>query len=92
LTDTSQPGWPPGVEPIGVEDLNRLGIDREHQIYWDGRLIEIRKSIVLTRFQKIIASVVTIVGVLAALATIATGMNNASVFLCARHITWLTCP
>ena len=37
-------------------------------------------------------SVVTIVGELAALATIATGVNNASVLLCARHITWLSCP
>jgi hypothetical protein len=92
LTDTSPRSWPPGVEPIGVEDLNRLGIDHEHQIYWDGRRIEIRKSIVLTSFQKFIASVVTIVGVLAALATIATGANNASIFLCARHITWLSCP
>jgi hypothetical protein len=27
------------------------------------------------------------IGVLAALATIATGVNNAAVFLCARHIT-----
>jgi hypothetical protein len=30
--------------------------------------------------------------VLAALATIATAVNNASVWLCARHITWLSCP
>jgi hypothetical protein len=92
LTDTPRPGWPSGVEPIGVEDLNRLGIDREHQIYWEGRPIEIRKSIVLTGFQKFIASVVTVVGLLAALATFATGVNNASAFLCARHVTWLSCP
>jgi hypothetical protein len=92
LTDTSPPGWPPGVEPIGVEGLDRIEIDREHQIYWDGRPIEIKRSIILTGSQKFIASVVTIVGVLAALATIATGVNNASVFLCARHIIWLSCP
>jgi hypothetical protein len=70
LTDTPPPGWLSGVEPIGVEDLNRLGIGREHPIYWEGRPIEIRKSIVLTGFQKFIASVVTVVGMLAALATI----------------------
>ena len=50
------------------------------------------KSIVLTGFQKFIASIVTVVGVLAALSTIATGINNASVFLCARHISFLSCP
>jgi hypothetical protein len=92
LTDTGAPGWPPGVEPIGMEDLNRLGIDSDHQIYWDGRRIEIRKSIVLTRFQTWVAAGVAVVGLLAGLSTIATGINNASVFLCARHVTFLGCP
>jgi hypothetical protein len=86
------PTWPNGVEPIGLEDLNRLGIDRGDQIYWDGRPIEIRKAIVLTGFQKVIAVIVTVVGLLAGLSTIATGFNNASIFLCGRHISVLTCP
>ena len=75
-----------------MEDLNRLGIDDNHQLYWDGHRIEIRRAIVLTRFQTWVTSVVTIVGLLAGFATIATGVNNASVFLCARHITLLGCP
>jgi hypothetical protein len=75
-----------------MEDLNRLGIDQEHQLYWDGRRIEIRRFLVLTRFQKWFAVTVAVVGFLAGLATIATGINNASVFLCARHIEILTCP
>jgi len=74
-----------------MEDLNRLGIDSEHQLYWDGHRIEIRRFIVLTRFQKLFAAGVAIIGLLAGLATIATGINNASVFLCARHIAILTC-
>lgn len=92
MTDPPHPRWRRGVEPIGMEDLNRLGIDSEHQLYWDGHPIEVRRSIVLTRLQKRIADVATIVGLFAGLATIATGINNASVFLCARHITFLTCP
>jgi hypothetical protein len=84
--------WPPGIRELGVGDLKRLGIDRNNQIYWDGRLIEIRRSIVLTGFQKTVALIVAVVGVLAGLSTIATGFNNASIFLCARHITMLTCP
>ena len=92
MTDARPDGWPSEVEPIGIEDLSRLGIDRSDQIYWDGRRIEIRKAIVLTGVQKVIALIVTVVGVLAGLATIATGFNNASIFLCARHISVLTCP
>lgn len=84
--------WPKGVEPIGMGELNHLGIDSEHEPYWDGHRIEIKRFLVLTRFQKWFAAVATIVGLLAGLATIATGFNNASVFLCARHIEWLSCP
>jgi hypothetical protein len=84
--------WPQGVEPIGIEDLNRIGIDSENQLYWDGRRIEVRRFLVLTRFQKWFAAIVAIVGLCAGLATVATGINNASVFLCARHSALLTCP
>jgi hypothetical protein len=92
LTDDSLPGWRRGIEPISLEDLNRLGIDSEHQLYWDGHPIEIRRSIVLTRIQRRIAAIAAVMGLLAGLATIATGINNASIFLCARQITWLSCP
>jgi hypothetical protein len=92
LSGTQPPKWPKGVEQIGLDDLNRLGIDSSHQLYWDGYPIEIRRSIVLTRLQKSVAVIAAIVGLFAGLATIATGINNASIFLCARHITYLTCP
>lgn len=92
MSGGSPPDWPRGVEPISLDDLNRLGIDSEHQLYWDGRRIEIRRLLVLTRFQKWFAAGAAIVGLLAGLATIATGINNASLYLCARHITVLTCP
>lgn len=92
MSDAQPPNWPRGVEPIGIEDLNRLGIDLQHQLYWDGHRIEIRRLVVLTRFQKWFAAGVAIVGLLAGFATIATGVNNASLFLCARHIAVLTCP
>ena len=92
MTVSPRPQWRRGIEPIGMEDLNRLGIDSKHQLYWDGYPIEIRRSIVFTRLQKRLAIVAAIVGLFAGLATIATGVNNASTFLCARRITILTCP
>jgi hypothetical protein len=92
LSGRPPPEWPEGVEPLSIADLNRLGIDSERQLYWDGRRVEIRRFLVLTRFQKWFASVVALVGLCAGLATIATGVNNASIFLCARHIAVLSCP
>ncbi len=84
--------WPSGVEPIGVDDLRRLGINRDNQLFWDGRRVEVRRPLVLTGFQKSVAVVVTVCAILGGLGGFVTGMNNASVFLCARGIHWLGCP
>jgi hypothetical protein len=80
--------WPSGVTPVGIEDLDRLGINGRNELFWDGRRMITRSKVYLTFPQTILAVLATI----ASLATIATGLNNASVFLCARDIHWLGCP
>jgi hypothetical protein len=92
MSDAGQPGWPNGVTPIQVPDLKRLGINEQNELFWDGRHVEIRRSLTLSRFQKFITIIVTFCAVLGALGGFVTGFNNASVFLCARHVTFLTCP
>jgi hypothetical protein len=92
MSDAGQPGWPNGVRPILVPDLKRLGINEQNELFWDGRHVEIRRPLTLTRFQKFITIIVTFCAVLGALGGFVTGFNNASVFLCARHVTFLTCP
>ncbi len=84
--------WPEGVEQVGLEDLGRLGIDRDDQLFWDGRRIEVRKSLNLTLFQKVITGIVTFFAVLGGVGGFTTGFNNASIFLCTRDIHWLSCP
>jgi hypothetical protein len=92
MSDAGQPGWPNGVRPILVPDLKRLGINEQNELFWDGRHVEIRRPLTLTRFQKFITIIVTFCAVLGALGGFVTGFNNASVYLCARHVTFLTCP
>lgn len=92
MTDRTSGEWPRGVEPIGVDDLRRLGISRDNQLFWDGRRIEIRRPLVLTGFQKGVAAIVTVGAILGGLGGFVTGLNNASVFLCARNVHWLSCP
>jgi hypothetical protein len=92
VTPKSPQGWPPGVDPIDVRDLGRLGINQDDQLFWDGRRIEIRKTISLTKFQTFITTLAAIFAVLGALGGFVTGFNNASIFLCARDIHVLTCP
>ena len=85
-------GWPQGVQPIGVADLRRLGIDRSNQLFWDGQRIEVRRPLVLTGLQKFAAVIVTLSAVIGGFGGFVTGFNNASIFLCARNVHWLTCP
>lgn len=92
VNEPEQDGWPQGVTPIGVEDLDRLGLDTANQLFWDGKRIEVRNRLDLTRLQKIFAVVVSVFAVLGAVGGFVTGLNNASVFLCARGIHWLSCP
>lgn len=84
--------WPPGVEPISVDDLGRLGIDPENQLFWDGRKIEIRRRLDLTRTQKFLALVVTIFAILGGLGAFLSGLDDGASFLCARGVHLLGCP
>ena len=92
MSDAKRDGWPPGVTPIGVEDLDRLGLNPSNQLFWDGKRIEVRNRFDLTRLQKTFAIIVSVFAVLGGLGGFVTGFNNASAFLCARGVHWLSCP
>jgi hypothetical protein len=87
-----EPGWPSGVEPIGVDDLRRLGIDGGNQLFWDGRRVIVRQRLILSGFQKTVAAIVTACAILGGLGGFLSGVNNTALFLCARNVAWLGCP
>jgi hypothetical protein len=68
--------WPPDVDPIALEDLGRLGINPQQELFWDGRRVEIRRRLVLTGFQKSIAFIVTICAILGGLGGFVTGVQQ----------------
>ncbi|MDT8333215.1 hypothetical protein RQ831_19360 [Roseomonas gilardii] len=86
MTEDLPAHWPKGVRPIDVGELDLLGIDSSNKLYWDGK--EINYKLRLNWWQNIIAGLAAI----ASLATIASGVQNASLFLCARNVSWLGCP
>jgi hypothetical protein len=92
MTRIPHEAWPPDVTPIGVEDLDRLGLNGQNQLFWNGRRVEVRNRLNLTWLEKSVAIIVSICAVLGALGGFVTGFNNASVFLCVRDIHWLSCP
>jgi hypothetical protein len=92
VIDPTPESWPPGITPISVEELGKLGLNDKNQLFWDGKRIEVRNRLDLTRLQKLFAIIVSIFAVLGAIGGFVTGINNASIFLCARGVHWLTCP
>jgi hypothetical protein len=86
---TDPPNAPPtGIQPVSLDDLGRLGINKNNELFWDGKRLVTSRRISLTVPQTVLA----VLAALASLATVVTGVNNAAVFLCARDIHWLTCP
>ena len=84
--------WPPGVTPIGIEDLGKLGLNTRNQLFWNGKRIEIRNRLDLTRLEKTFAVIVSFFAILGGIGGFVTGLNNASIFLCAPDIHWVSCP
>lgn len=89
MSSTNPGDWPPEVRRIGVEDLERLGIDASNRLYWDGKRVEVQVG--LTRLQKLLAFVIGLCAVLGGLGGFVTGLKDASEFLCARGHHWLSC-
>jgi hypothetical protein len=55
--ETPPAEWPAGVQPISLEGLALIGVDADNQLYWDGKVIEIRRSLRLTWWQAALAIV-----------------------------------
>lgn len=82
-------GMPSEVRPISADDLNRLGIDSSNRLYWDGRVVEVRRRLVLSRLQQSVALAVSAAAVLGGLGAAASGVKDGAEFLCARGHTHL---
>jgi hypothetical protein len=87
-TEQAQPDWskwPEGVGPITWNNLGRPGVGRDNQLYWDGKPVEIRRRLKLSRIQIAGAFVV---GLAAIVGGLGTGLNEGFDFGCKLH--WWT--
>ncbi len=80
--------WPEGVFPLYIEEFQKLGRDKKNALFWDGKPLVTKNQYVFTSYQIFLS----ILAIIASIATISTGMNNLSVFLCARGVDALGCP
>jgi hypothetical protein len=63
------------IRSVGVMDLTRLSIDDDGRLYWDGKPVEIRRRITMSRAQIIGASVI---GAFAAIAAAGAAIQGAA--------------
>ena len=61
----TNPRWDSKINPISLQGTTLLGMDEENNLYWDGKLIEVRKKFSLNTFERLLA----VIGIIAALAS-----------------------
>lgn len=86
--------WPNGVRPVATAELDRLGIDRDGRLHWDGKPVEIiGRRLDLTRTQAVFAIVVAVATIFGMVAMSAQGLIAYHDWAC--KVGWravVTCP
>ena len=52
--------WPQDVRSISMDGMDHLGVGNDGALYWDGKLIEIRKSFDLNWWQILLAGITAV--------------------------------
>lgn len=60
-------GWPLQVKPVYMDDLDHLGMDKEGNLYWQGKRLKTATTLDLTTWQAVLAGAAAIAAVLMAL-------------------------
>jgi hypothetical protein len=91
-TDRPQADWPDGVTPISVETVDRLGVNEAGELFWNGRLVQVRRPLLLSPLQRLGAAIVVAASVAGGLGGLAQGITATVDFGCARGIWHQFCP
>jgi hypothetical protein len=88
----ARPDWPAGVVPIPVESLDRLGLNADNELFWDGRRVEVRQRFSLSPVQRLGAVIVVAASVAGGIGGLAQGVTATIDFGCVRHALPHLCP
>lgn len=70
------------VHPVDMTDLSRLSIDHDGRLYWDGKPVEVRRRVSMSRAQVVGASIVAAFVVIGAVASAIQGAVAARELAC----------
>ena len=80
------------VHTIGITDLSRLSIDNDGRLYWDGKPVEVRRRIMMSRPQIVGAGIVAVFVVIGAIGAAVHGSAAALDWACRLGWTTAYCP
>lgn len=55
-SSSGPPEWPAKVKPISMDGAALLGLDDQQRLYWDGRLVEMERTLELRWWQTALAT------------------------------------
>ncbi len=75
------PEWPKGVRGISFEGVSLFGLDERLRLYWDGRPVEVRRTLTLTLRQRLAAITTVLAAVITAISAAAVAWIEVITFL-----------
>ena len=84
--------WPAGVVEMSIGDLSRLGVDAQKRLYYDGKAVEIRRRLDLSRGERWFAIVVGFFTIWGSIGAVAQGWTAAHQWACQIEATTWYCP
>jgi len=90
IADTSQ--WPAGIRQISVKQMGYMGVDDAGTLYWDGKPIEVRKRLDLTRGERVFAVLVGLFTIAGSVGAVAQGWAAAHQWSCQTGVVKVGCP
>ena len=67
LLQVDQAKWPPGVRGIGFDETDGFGVDAAGTLYWQGKPVEIRRPLELSKWQSWLGAAAALSAVVLAL-------------------------
>ena len=83
--------WPKGVRGITIGEMDKIGVDGDGRLYWDGKQIEISKRLDLSKGERWFALIVGAFAIFGSIGAVAQGWAAAHQWSCQTKIASVGC-
>ncbi|ACK82020.1 MAG: hypothetical protein ACAH20_19905 [Methylobacteriaceae bacterium] len=86
------PHWPAGVRPISIDGLGLMGVSGEGLLHWDGRPVEVRRRLDLSKGERFFAILVGAFTIAGSIGAAAQGWAAGHQWMCQAQVVSKWCP